>query len=377
MLPFILLLVLLIVVMLGTAYASVLVTKAPINLPFVEAVVYKPNIPDNTENVMEQWRNRTIYEPEVVYDKVEDIIKDETVEVDEINDTEFLAEFNAVDKVSFDDYITKNPDVLENGYEKMLIDKVDLLNTPTGIKTTKGDDVLAIDAMDGIVIIGIDVPSDTGTSKVKLAIVNNKDQLDMSLVKDLSYWSIVEDHAVDNRAILAVNASSYNWNDTGGYATLYGAMKYHGDLIRKAVENEAVITLSEDGTLEIAGNLDTAYNAFEVSPTLIKDGIKVYESPENESRYAMSAIGQTADGKTLILTASGGIHGSNLGVTPSEVMAIMEKYGAHNAVSLSGGSRTMMYWNGRNVTEAVGYPTFGMRLPNAIIVKPAALIDRE
>lgn len=366
--------ILLIACGIGAAYATVIVTDAPIGLPFVEAAVFHPEIPDTSKQIMEQWTNRKIYEPKVVYDNIEEIIEDENLDVEEVTDSEFYTTMNLVDKASLETYIQANPDVIKNGYEKLFFDKVDLLNTPTGVKTTKGHDVLAIDALDGITMIGLDVTSSTGTSKVKLAVVNHKEQLDMSLVKNLGYWDRVKEHATETQAILAINASTYTWNEAGNYGMLYGAIKYHDTLHRKAVEPNSVTALNKDGTLVIGANLDTAYNAFETTPILMKDGQVVYVAPETESRAALSAIGQTADGKTLILAASGGPYGSNLGITPSEALKILQDYGAVNAVCLSGGSRTMMYWNGRYVVEAVNYQSEGVKLPNAIVVKPAALV---
>lgn len=372
--PYIVSVILLIIAAVASLYATAIVIKSPLNVPFVEAYTYNDQISANAQSIINDWRNRSVYVPEKTYDSVEEIIADDDIEVEAVSETDFFANMNLVEQTSLKVYIDSNPDVLENGYEKLFIDKVDILNTPTGIKATTGDDVLAIDSMDGITIMGRDIVSDTGTSKVKIAVINNKAQLDVNLVKELGYWDRVEEHAAETGAILAVNASTYNWNETGNYGMLYGALKYHGTLQRKAVENQYVHGFLEDGTLMLGADVETLYNAWETSPILIKDGVTVYTAPENEARYALSAIGQTADGKTIIMSASGGAYGSNLGVTPSELLKIMTDYGATNATCLSGGTRTMMYWNGRNVVEAVGYQENGVRLPNAIVVKPAALV---
>lgn len=372
--PYIVAVLLVLLVAVGALYGSVAVLKAPLSLPFMEALGYNYEIPQSSLEIMDQWRSRTGYEPVGDYDTIEDIIEDDNIQVEDESETDFYAKLKLVDSTSLRTYIEANPDVAENGYERLFIDKVDLLNTPTGIKSTLGDDVLAVDSLNGIVIVGRDVVSASGTSKVKLAIVDNKAQLDVNLVKDLSYWDRVEVHAENTGAILAVNASTYNWNERGNYGVLFGALKYHDTLYRKAVEPTEVSGFTADGTLVVGTNADSLYNAWETTPILIKDGVAVYTPTEGEDRYALSAVGQTADGKTLILTASGSVYGSNLGITPSEAMKILQDYGAVNATCLSGGSRTMMYWNGRNVTEAVDYASNGVRLPNAIIVKPVTAI---
>lgn len=369
-LPIILYLILLIAVSIGTAYAAVEVADLPIKLPFREAVILDGSIPGQTKAIMNQWKNITLYEPSEKHETIEDLIESGKLEdIPEIDDKGLLDMFPIVDSASLEKFLTDNPDYLKNGYEKLFIDKVDLLNTPTGIKTIHGDDVLAIDAINGIVIIGKDVVSSTGTSKVKLAMINNKSQLDMSLVKDLSIWEILEDHAKKTEAVLAINASNYTWNDVGKYAILYGATRYHGDTIRKSVETSDLVGFDKEGNFSIGAPIDTVYNAVEGSPTLIKSGEVVYQKPESEARSAMTAIGQTKDDVTMMLIGSGGTYGSNLGITHSEIADILKTYGADNAVALSGGSRAIMFWNGRIVNETVGYYEYGVRLPNAFIVK--------
>lgn len=353
-------------------YGTVHFTKAPLGIPFTEAIEYESSIPNSTNDIINQWNSRTTYEPKI-YNNIEEIIEDNDIVVEEETNNDFYTKMNYIDKQSLEDYLNNNTEELNNGYEKIFIDKVDLLNTPTGIKTTLGHDILAVDSLNGIIIVGIDIPFDGGTSKAKLAIINNPSQLDMSLVKDLSYWENLESHVYETQAVLAINASNYTWNDIGDYGVLYGAIKYHGDIERKTVENSNVSGFSESGTLLVGDSIDNLYNAFETSPILIKNGEDVYtgsiEQNQITPRNALSAIGQTKDGKTLMLVASGGVYGSNLGVTPSELSEILKQYDAYNAVCLSGGSRTMMYWNGRYVTEAVGYSENGVRLPNAIVVK--------
>lgn len=369
-LPIILFLILLIAVSIGTAYAAVSVADLPIKLPFRDAVILDGSIPGQTRAIMNQWANITLYEPSQKYETVEDLIESGEIEdIPEIDDKELLNMFPVIDSATLEKYLTDHPEYIENGYEKLFIDKVDPMNTPTGIKTIHGDDVLAIDAINGIVIVGKDVVSSTGTSKVKIALINDKSQIDMSLVKDLSIWEILEDQAKRSEAVLAINASNYTWNEVGQYAILYGATKYHGNVIRKSVETKDLVGFDQDGNFSIGSPVESVYNAVEGSPTLVKDG-EVYQKPsENEIRCAMTAIGQTKDGVTIMMIGSGGTYGSKLGVTYSELAEIFKTYEASNAVALSGGSRTVMYWNGRIVNETVGYNECGVRLPNAFIVK--------
>ena len=361
----------------GTAYGAVHLADLPIDLPFRESIKYDAEIPQTTKNIMQQWANIVFYVPPEKHDTIEDMIADMddmNIELPELDIKGICDMFPLVDRTTLEDYIKNNPEVAENGYELLFIDKVDLMNTPTGIKTVHDHDVLALDAINGIMIIGVDVPSSTGVSKVKLAVVNNPNQMDLSLVRDLSYWDIIEDHAKDTGAILAVNASGYNWHESGNYATMYGATKWRSEVYRKPSDVNDLICFDANGFMTLGTSIDDAYNAIEMMPAMIKEGVIVEYDDTTEIRSAMSAIGQTYEGVTLIATASGGVYGSNLGVKASDLTNIMNQYGAYNAVALSGGSRAIMYWNNRIVNETVGYDDHGVRLPNAIIVKPSSAI---
>lgn len=397
LITFIVILILLIIVMVGVLYASVILFKLPIDLPFKPSGFAPLQVQQTTLDNSSSWKDAKVYIPSEKYTTVEDIIQDEEVKPADMSDNELMKMFPMLDKTTLQNYLSNNPECLINGYGKLLIDDADLANTPTGIKTVNGDDVLSIDALDGILIIGRDIVSSSGTSKVKLAIVNNMKQIDMTLVSDLSYWDVIETHAKNNGAILSVNASGYNWNETGAYASTYGAIKFHSNMYRKAVNNNYLINFDTNGLMSIGSDITTAYNSVETSVVLIQGGVDkivdtstqvVTENTANtqvstepiptdtpvEIRCAQSAIGQTKEGVTLLIVASGGTYGSNLGATDSEILSIMKQYKAYNAAMLSGGSRAIMYWNGRIINETVNYPAEGVRLPNTIIIKPSVAV---
>ena len=368
--PITLFVILLIAAIIGTLYGAVSYADLPINLPKRAAYIPNTEIPSQSVKIMNQWGNITYYTPPNRPDDFQQIIDSGVLNLAELSKGDFYVNFPILDEESVEQYLDDHPEEVENGYETLFIDKVDYLNTPTGMKTIYGHDVLAIDAVNKIVIVGIDVPNGSNVSKVKLAIVYNKTQMDMSLVADLSYWDIIEKHANNTGAILALNASSYNWHSSGSYAILYGATKWHGEVFRKASETTNLIKFDEAGNLSIGGTIDDAYNAIEMMPILMQNGTVMHVDPSKDTRAAQSAIGQTQDGVTLMLIGSGSTYGSNMGITETEMLEILKQYGAYNAATLSGGSRAIMWWNGRVVNETVGYSQVGVRLPNAFIVVP-------
>lgn len=374
--PIVLTMIIMIILLIGVTYAAVVIGKIPIDLPFMkaEAVEYYP---ETGLGIAKQWENVVIYEPKERPENITDII--DNTEVEEKTETDMLEQFSLVDTDTLKEYISANEDVLKNGYEKIFIDKVDLNNTPTGIKSIYGDDVLAIDMLNKITIIGINIPYGEGqTAKAKLAVVDNKAQVDFSTVEDLAYWDAMEEHVKREQAILGINSNGYVWHSSGKWATMFGLAKRHGEMIRKADTASEAICFAKDGTMSIGTDINEAWNATEYAPTLIKLGEIVYTAendPEANIRMAQTAVGQTADGKTLLLVVSGGIYGSGNGATYSDILQIMEKYKATNASMLSGGSRTVMFWNDRVVTNNDGYKDQGVLLPTALVVKPASTVE--
>ena len=373
-LPIFLIIFIMSILLVGVTYAAVYVAKMPISLPFLEAqAIYTP--PEQGIRIAKQWANVKIYKLKEKVETVEEII--EKVEVEVRPEDEVFAQLELVDIDSLKDYIDLYPEVTDNGYEKLFIDKVDMDNTPTGIKSVNGDDVLAIDVLNGITIIGRNIEYGDGkVAKAKLAIVDDSSQLGMSVVDDLSYWDPIETHVKREGAILGVNCNGYTWHDNGKWASMYGAFKLEGNLIRKADNAEAVIAFTEDGDMTIGTDINEAYNATEYAPALIKDGELIYsviDDPEANIRMAQTAIGQDENGKILILVVAGGIYGSDNGAVYQECLDIMEEYGAENASMLSGGSRTVMFWNNRIVTHHEGYKETGVKLPTAVVVNPAPI----
>ena len=85
-----------------------------------------------------------------------------------------------------------------------------------------------------------------------------------------------------------------------------------------------------------------------------------------------TAIGQTADGKMLLFVTDGRGANGHLGATASDLINIMESYGAVNAANLDGGSSTSMYYNGEYIQTSVTfyYNNSSWYLPTTFLVAP-------
>ncbi len=85
-----------------------------------------------------------------------------------------------------------------------------------------------------------------------------------------------------------------------------------------------------------------------------------------------TAIGQRKDGSILLLVTDGRGTSGHLGATASDLIAIMQEYGAVNAANLDGGSSSSMYYKGVYEMSSVTfyYKNSSWRLPDAFVVKP-------
>ena len=84
-----------------------------------------------------------------------------------------------------------------------------------------------------------------------------------------------------------------------------------------------------------------------------------------------TAIGQTADGRMLLLTTDGRGIKNHIGANASDLIDIMYKYGAVNAANLDGGSSSCMFYNGEWLQNSVtfGYVNTSWRLPTTFLVR--------
>lgn len=84
-----------------------------------------------------------------------------------------------------------------------------------------------------------------------------------------------------------------------------------------------------------------------------------------------TAIGQRADGSIILLVTDGRGTAGHLGASASDLISIMNEYGAVNAANLDGGSSSSMYCNNEYLMTSVTfyYANGSWRLPLAFVVK--------
>ena len=104
---------------------------------------------------------------------------------------------------------------------------------------------------------------------------------------------------------------------------------------------------------------------------LIINGEKRLANGMGSGANPRTAIGQTADGKMLLLVTDGRGSSGHLGATATDLIEIMEKYEAVNAANLDGGSSSSMFYDGEYLQTSVTlyYSNSSWRIPTSWLVR--------
>jgi exopolysaccharide biosynthesis protein len=285
----------------------------------------------------------------------------------------FVAEFDEINMESFDNYTKNNPDVLNDGYENILIDNSKVGDAQTGIVTNQGDNVVAIDAINKILIIEVKGEGYNG----RLAIAKDSSKVKVGMAEGVTGKKNIEGSQIDelskyNNAILSVNASGfvdYDGNGNGGQPI--GEIITNGKIVNSPVGGSWFIAgFDYNDKMVVGRNIPDGElrDAVEFMPALIIDGVKQVEGSSGWGIQPRTAIGQKANLDVLMLVVDGRQIGHSIGTTVGECANIMERYGAVQSINLDGGASSIMYYNNHPVSiPAIQYDV-GRWIPNIIMV---------
>ena len=262
----------------------------------------------------------------------------------------------------------KKSEVLdEDGY--LMIDQADYDDEETGIQTIYGDPVCAIDTRNGIVIVGLKGDGYSG----RMAIVKNPAQVRLAVSNTLgSSGSYLNQICRSNNAVLGINASGFSDPEgTGNGGDVFGMVVSSGRTVIDTLDTKMkVIGMDSGSRLNISETLPAGTrDAMQFSPALIVNGRQLISGSSGWGLQPRSVIGQTRDGQMLLAVIDGRQPGYSIGITLGDLTDILYEYGAYQACNLDGGSSSVMYYRGRNITRSSAVtPDKGRHIPNAWIV---------
>ena len=306
-------------------------------------------------------------EPTMDQASVKPVVTTPTTEPENREEEAFYKLFPEIDRVSFEAYLKEHPGTLDNGWDQIYINEAGLDEDGTTIETTEGDQILAVDVPNEILLIRV---SGSGYRGV-LAIAKKNDKLHLYTSRYIGgYGEFIGDIAEANNGVLAVTGSGFldpdgngNGGDLAGYCMSEGeGYGYHYGWGYKRLE------LHEDHRFYITDAYDDVSegttDAVEFWPAMVLDG-EIVVNDDWGGINPRCAVGQTKDEAFLMLMIEGRLIDS-LGTDVAECSRIMARYGAYQAMNMDGGTSAMMWYDGEYITRCSNTSlSEGRYLPNA------------
>ncbi len=333
-----------------------------------------------------QWLAQWVF-PESIIDEVMDKVRAERAaqvgieskwnETKEEKSKETIYDmFDELDEASFEAYLKENTAVNRRNWRDIRINEAGLDDEGTSIMTKQGDQVLAVDAKNELLLVRV---KGTGYQGV-LAILKDPSALRCCPAENIGlYGEFLGDLVPRCNGVLGVNASGFsdykgggNGGKVKGYTMCSGEeFGKHFDNSRKRLElrNDDKIYIVDAST---ETNPETR-DAVEFRPALIIDGNSLIGAQSAfRSIQPRTVVGQSKDGDILLLVIEGRLVGRSLGIGLPDCTAIMNRYDAYQAMNMDGGTSSVMWYDGEYITKCSNPVIQSRYLPNAWVYGNAA-----
>lgn len=294
-----------------------------------------------------------------------------THKVEEKDDDSFYDVFDEIDKQSLESYLKAHPEDKKKSLMELDINEAGLDDEGTTIKTKQGDQVLAINAKKGVLLVRVKGSNYQGV----LAILKNPEDIRCCIAEHIgSYGEFLEDFVPRCNGIIGVNASGfYDANGVGsggvvdGY-TMCNGKEYgqHTAYGRKRMEFRTDDKMYiVDADTKISAN---ARDAVEFTPALIIDGEALIDEQSGfRSIQPRTVVAQARDGDVMLLVIEGRLPGRSLGIGLPDCTEILLGYDAYQAMNMDGGTSSVMWYDGEYITKCSNPEIRCRYLPNAWI----------
>jgi exopolysaccharide biosynthesis protein len=332
------------------------------------------DVMNDSESIKEEQNNFVVSWENVALAQESDYlitspIEEEQEEIQIIKpEEEFFNKYWELDSLEFRSFLSDHPEFLQNGYDRIVIENY---KYEYDIKSTLGERIYLLDCPNNLVIFEIKKEGSVG----KLATVKDSSQVRMAKSKTLgNYGTILRDFYTQEECLLAVNCSGF-WDQEakGNGGKVVGTLTIDGVEYGKPVNYYLVFGQKlEDDKFYIEKASD--FNAEEYrwaaqfNPALVVNGEKKVKGTSGYGIQPRTAIGQATNGDMLLLIIDGRQIGYSLGASVSTLADIMLEHNAYQAVNCDGGSSSLMWYQGKNITKPSSTNILGRYLPDAIVV---------
>ncbi len=282
---------------------------------------------------------------------------------------DFFEIFTELDEAQVRSWVESHPEAIENGWDRFYVNEAGLDDAGTELYTRQGDQVLAIDAENGLLVVRI-----LG-QRCRGVLILGKEPSKLRCAAAESWGESGQTAgqiAEANGALAALTASGFRDSAEEGTDQV-GASMSSGVLYGQHLpEGYKRLELRSDDRLYITdAPLDfhpEATDASEWTPALIVDGeIVVTEEDHYNVLNPRCCLGQTADGTVLMLCIEGRYLDS-LGASAPECAEILARYDCYQAMNLDGGTSAICWYQGEYITRCSDPDRpEGRPLPNAWI----------
>lgn len=283
------------------------------------------------------------------------------------------AAFPQLNSPSVEAYLLAHPDL---DTENLCMNEAGLDDTGTDLYTTQGDQILAIDMRNEILLIRVTGEGYQGV----LALANHPTRLMLQPSSQLGVaGETIGTIAQTHNGILAISASGFLDEDgSGNGGQLFGYAMHSGVSCNEnshLSEPYRRLEITQDGQFRLTGIQEDIRNdvehALEFGPALIKNGaILVDETCGYTGIHPRAAIGQGENGQIMMLVIEGRMAGYSLGTDVIQCAEILSRYGCRTALNLDGGTSAILWYDGEYVTKCSN-PDLpeGRLLPNAFVIQ--------
>ncbi|MDY4962475.1 MAG: phosphodiester glycosidase family protein [Oscillospiraceae bacterium] len=279
--------------------------------------------------------------------------------------------FWEVDVPSMQAYVKEHPDALAAGWSRINIDKSALTDDGTSIRTIQGEQVLAIDAQNEIMIARVKGSTYRGV----LVIMKDPSRLSLQAASTLgSVGQVCGKIAEAHGGVIGMTGSGFidpggtgNGGTLAGYAMCngksYGGHMGYGYKRLELHEDNRIYIRDSDSEVS-PGTTD----AVEFSPAMIIDGETVVNARSGFSDLQPRAcLGQSKYGEIIALLVEGRLT-TSVGISVPDCAAIMAKHDCMQAMNLDGGTSAMIWYKGKYIMRSSNPAlTAGRTLPNAFV----------
>lgn len=284
----------------------------------------------------------------------------------------FYEMFYELDVASMEAYVEKHPEVLDKGWSQLKINEAGLDDEGTDIQTIHGEQVLAIDVPNQILLIRVKDDNYMGV----LAIAKDPARLSVRAASTIgSHGRTAGEIAQENNGVLAITANGFSDPGGGGNGgTIMGytmcSGKEYGN--HSTLAGYKRIELHEDNLFYIrdasAAVSEKTTDAVEFVPAMIIDGEVLSINHSYNGIQPRACIGQNDKYEIMMLIIEGRLPLRSLGSQLIDAAEILEMHGCMQAMNVDGGTSAIMWYDGEPVTKCSN-PALeeGRFLPNAFV----------